>query len=69
MDQVPGDALTSEFKINYLRPAKDADALIAVATVMGSGSTQAVVRRDVFTLHGAQRRLCAAAQGTIRKAR
>lgn len=66
---VLGDALTSEFKINYLRPAKEADALLAIAMVMGSGKTQAVVRCDVFSLHGAQRRLCAAAQGTIRKAR
>jgi uncharacterized protein (TIGR00369 family) len=59
--------LTSEFKINYVRPATG-DALLAVATVVGSGKTQAVCRCDVFALSGGERKLCAAAQGTIRKA-
>jgi uncharacterized protein (TIGR00369 family) len=48
---VLGDAVTAEFKINYLRPAKDADQLLAVATVVGSGKTQAVCRCDVFAAH------------------
>ena len=65
---VLGDSVTSEFKINYLRPAKDADRLLAVATVVGSGKTQAVCRCDIFVLRGEERILCAAAQGTIRKA-
>ena len=65
---VLGDSVTAEFKINYLRPAKDAERLLAVATVIGSGKTQAVCRCDIFVLRGAERRLCAAAQGTIRKA-
>ena len=65
---VLGDSVTSEYKINYLRPAKDADRLLAVATVVGSGKTQAVCRCDVFMLRGQERTLCAAAQGTIRKA-
>ena len=65
---VLGDSVTSEFKINYLRPAKDADRLLAVATVVGSGKTQAVCRCDIFVLRGKERILCAAAQGTIRKA-
>jgi uncharacterized protein (TIGR00369 family) len=65
---VLGDAVTSEFKINYLRPAKDAERLLAVATVVGSGKTQAVCRCDIFVLRGDERTLCAAAQGTIRKA-
>lgn len=65
---VLGDSVTSEFKINYLRPAKDADRLLAVATVVGSGKTQAVCRCDIFVLRGQERTLCAAAQGTIRKA-
>jgi uncharacterized protein (TIGR00369 family) len=64
---VLGDAVTAEFKINYLRPAKDADQLLAVATVVGSGKTQAVCRCDVFAVQAGERRLCAAAQGTIRK--
>ncbi len=65
---VLGDSVTAEFKINYLRPAKDADRLLAVASVLGSGKTQAVCRCDVFMLRGDERMLCAAAQGTIRKA-
>ncbi|OOG43020.1 PaaI family thioesterase [Polaromonas sp. A23] len=65
---VLGDSVTSEFKINYLRPAKDAERLLAVATVVGSGKTQAVCRCDIFVLRGGERTLCAAAQGTIRKA-
>ena len=60
--------LTSEFKINYLRPAKDCDVLVTVATVVGSGRTQAVCRCDVFMETRGERKLCAAAQGTIRKA-
>jgi len=34
---VLGDAVTSEFKINYLRPVADADALLVIAMVTGSG--------------------------------
>jgi uncharacterized protein (TIGR00369 family) len=64
---VLGDSVTSEFKINYLRPAKDAERLLAAATVVGSGKTQAVCRCDIFVLRGGERTLCAAAQGTIRK--
>lgn len=60
--------LTSEFKINYLRPATNADQLVAIATVVGSGRTQAVCRCDVFLEGAGERKLCAAAQGTIRKA-
>lgn len=62
-----GDAVTAEFKINYLRPATAGDHLLAVATVVGSGKTQAVCRCDVYVVSGQERRLCAAAQGTIRK--
>ncbi|HYW55443.1 MAG TPA: PaaI family thioesterase [Polaromonas sp.] len=65
---VLGDSVTAEYKINYLRPAKDAERLVAVATVVGSGKTQAVCRCDVFIVRGRERTLCAAAQGTIRKA-
>lgn len=65
---VLGDSVTAEFKINYLRPAKDGERVLAVASVVGSGKTQAVCRCDVFVLRGEERTLCAAAQGTIRKA-
>jgi uncharacterized protein (TIGR00369 family) len=64
---VLGKVLTSEFKINYIRPARDAERLVAVATVVGSGRTQAVCRCDVFLESAGERKLCAAAQGTIRK--
>jgi uncharacterized protein (TIGR00369 family) len=64
---VLGDCVTAEYKLNYLRPAKNADRLLAVATVVGNGKTQAVCRCDVFMLRGDERSLCAAAQGTIRK--
>ena len=65
---VLGRVLTSEFKINYLRPAVDAERLVAVATVVASGRSQAVCRCDIFLERSGQRKLCAAAQGTIRKA-
>jgi uncharacterized protein (TIGR00369 family) len=65
---VLGKVLTSEFKINYVRPARDAERLVAIATVVGSGKSQAVCRCDVFLERGGERKLCAAAQGTIRKA-
>lgn len=66
---VLGDSVTSEYKINYLRPAQGAGELVAEATVVGSGKTQAVCRCEVYLEAAAgQRQLCAAAQGTIRKA-
>jgi uncharacterized protein (TIGR00369 family) len=65
---VLGKVITSEFKINYIRPATDGERLVAMATVVGSGKTQAVCRCDIYLEHGGERKLCAAAQGTIRKA-
>jgi uncharacterized protein (TIGR00369 family) len=56
--------LTSEYKINYLRPARGT-ALIARATVIYSGKTQAICRCDVFMVDGDEERLCAVSQGTI----
>lgn len=58
--------VTSEFKINYIRPAINAERLVAVASVVGNGKTQAVCRCDVFLETAKDRKLCAAAQGTIR---
>ena len=58
--------LTSEYKINYVRPAKGT-ALIARATVIYSGKTQAVCRCDVFMVDEGEERLCAVSQGTIAK--
>jgi uncharacterized protein (TIGR00369 family) len=56
--------VTSEFKINYLRPAMG-DVLIARASVVHAGKTQAVCRCDVFSSGKEGQTLCAVAQGTI----
>lgn len=64
---VLGDCVTSEFKINYLKPAVGSGTLIAAATVAGSGRSQAVCRCDLFLASATHRTLVAVAQGTIRK--
>ena len=56
--------VTSEYKINYLRPAMGT-ALIARATVIYSSKTQAVSRCDVFVVSEGKENLCAVSQGTI----
>ncbi len=56
--------LTSEYKINYLKPARG-NLLIARASVISAGSRQAVCRCDVFARHAEEESLCATAQGTI----
>lgn len=56
--------VTSEFKINYLRPAQRG-SLVARAVVVHCGRTQAVCRCDVFSSEGGADHLCATAQGTI----
>ena len=58
--------VTSEFKINYLRPAKG-DALVARAKVLSAGKTQAVCRCEIYAIDADEEKLCAAAQGTISK--
>jgi uncharacterized protein (TIGR00369 family) len=58
--------VTSEFKLNYVRPAVG-EFLIARATVVHTGATQAVCRCDVYVSADGVERLCAAAQGTIVK--
>jgi uncharacterized protein (TIGR00369 family) len=55
---------TSEFKINYLRPAIG-DFLVARASVIYSGKSQAVCRCDVFVSKDGRESLCATSQGTI----
>jgi len=60
-----GDALTSEFKINYVRPAGGV-RLLASARTRATGKRQAVCQCDVFSIDEAgEKRLCALAQGTI----
>ena len=56
--------VTSEFKINYVRPAMG-EFLIARASVVHSGKNQAVCRCDVYVSDKGTERLCATAQGTI----
>jgi uncharacterized protein (TIGR00369 family) len=56
--------VTSEFKINYVRPALG-EFLIARASVVHSGKSQAVCRCDVFVSNQGAETLCATAQGTI----
>ena len=64
---VLGDCVTAEWKINYLRPARAAESLVAEAQVVGQGRSQAVCRCDVYAQGADGRVLCAAAQGTIRR--
>lgn len=57
--------LTSEYKINYLRPAVGSK-LIARATVISAGKRQAVCRCDVFAADSdGNEKICATSQGTI----
>jgi uncharacterized protein (TIGR00369 family) len=56
--------VTSEFKINYVRPAIG-ETLIARAQAVHAGKSQAVCRCDVFVWVDGAEKLCAMAQGTI----
>ncbi len=56
--------VTSEFKINYLRPVIG-NLLVARATVIHSSKSQAVCRCDVYISTEEGERLCATSQGTI----
>lgn len=60
--QVP--VLTSEFKINYVRPAVG-ERLIARAEAQAVSKTQAVCRCEVYAVKDGSEKLCALAQGTI----
>ena len=56
--------VTSEFKINYVRPAMG-DFIVARATVIHAGKNQAVCRCEVYVSSDGRESLCAVAQGTI----
>jgi len=56
--------VTSEYKINYVRPAIGQE-LVARAAVAYAGKSQAVCRCDVFVVNDGKEALCAIAQGTI----
>lgn len=59
------DVVTAEFKINYVRPATGSE-LIARASAIHAGKSQAVCRCDVFAVKDGVETLCATALGTIR---
>ena len=58
--------VTSEFKINYLRPVIG-EYIIARATVIYAGKNQAICRCDIYMVSSGKESLCATAQGTITK--
>jgi uncharacterized protein (TIGR00369 family) len=59
-----GDALTAEFKINYLKPATGSE-LVARATAKSVGRRQAVCIAEVYAIAESEEKLCALAQGTV----
>ncbi|NMM29151.1 MAG: PaaI family thioesterase [Glaciimonas sp.] len=56
--------VTSEYKINYVRPAIGQE-IIARAVAEYAGKSQAVCRCDIFVVNEGKEILCAIAQGTI----
>lgn len=56
--------VTSEYKINYVRPAIGQE-IVARASAVHAGKSQAVCRCDVYVVNDGQETLCAIAQGTI----
>ncbi len=61
---VLGDGLTSEFKINFTRPAIG-NKLIAESIVISSGKRQAVCQCKIYSIIKDEKKLVAVAQGTI----
>ncbi len=59
-----GKIVTSEYRINYVRPAQGTE-LVARGFVVSAGSSQTVTRCDIFAVSEDGELLCAAAQGTI----
>ncbi len=58
------NALTSEFKINYVRPAIG-ERVVARAKAKSHGKRQAVCQCEVFAIKDGTEKLCALAQGTV----
>lgn len=56
--------VTSEYKINYVRPAIGQE-IIARAMAVHAGKSQSVCRCDIFVVNEGKETLCAVAQGTI----
>jgi uncharacterized protein (TIGR00369 family) len=63
---VLGDAVTLEYKINYVRPAKG-DRLVAKARVISSSKNLAICHCDIYSSADSDPQLCAVAQGSIWK--
>jgi uncharacterized protein (TIGR00369 family) len=59
-----GNALTSEFKINYLKPAVGS-LLVARAHAKSVGKRQAVCQCEIYAVEDGEESLCAIAQGTV----
>lgn len=59
-----GNALTVEFKINYLRPAVGT-RLVAIARPRSAGKRMATCQCEIYIIADEARKLCALAQGTI----
>lgn len=62
-----GDAVTAEYKINYIKPAVG-EFVLARASTLSTTRTQAICQSLVYAIDGRDERLVAAAQGTIMKA-
>lgn len=63
---VLGNSVTSEYKINYVRPAIG-EKLIARSTVLSSGKRQAVCECKIMAVSEKGEILVAVAQGTVSK--
>lgn len=59
-----GNALTSEFKINYVKPAVGTH-LVARAKAKSVGKRQAVCQCEIYAVDNEKETLCAMAQGTV----
>ena len=59
-----GNSLTSEYKINYIRPAIGS-YLLAKACAKSVGQTQATCVAEIYAVSDEGRKLCAIAQGTV----
>jgi uncharacterized protein (TIGR00369 family) len=62
-----GGVLTADLKLNYVRPAIG-QVLIARATAMSAGRTQAVCRGEVIALNDGVEKVCVIAQGMVLRA-
>lgn len=59
-----GNALTSEFKINYVRPAMGLH-LVARAQARSVGKRMAICQCEIYAVDVDSEKLCALAQGTV----